>query len=69
VIIVITLIIGGVTPPVGILLYITCGLAKVKLSEVSKTVWPFVALMITILLLAAYVPSLVLFIPNLFFKK
>jgi len=69
VIIVITLVIGGVTPPVGILLYITCGLAKVKLSEVSKTVWPFVALMIAILLLAAYVPSLVLFIPNLFFKR
>jgi C4-dicarboxylate transporter DctM subunit len=69
VIIVIALVVGGVTPPVGILLYITSGLAKVKLSEVTRTVWPFVAIMVGILLLAAYIPNMVLFIPNLFFKR
>jgi C4-dicarboxylate transporter DctM subunit len=64
----ITLTLGGVHPPVGILLFITTSIAKIPLRRSIKPVLPMVAVMVAILFLLAYVPGLVLWVPNYFLK-
>lgn len=66
VVVVVALLIGGVTPPYGILLFISSNIAQISLKEASRFVVPFVAVMVIVLLLMAYIPEIVLFIPNLF---
>jgi C4-dicarboxylate transporter DctM subunit len=68
VLICITLTLGGVTPPVGILLYITTSIAKIPLRESVKPALPMVAIMIAVLLLVAYVPATVTWIPHALMK-
>jgi len=65
-IIMITILIGTITPPVGLQLYIASAIAKVSITKVI--IWPFVAIMIVVLLLITYIPSLVTFLPSLIFK-
>ena len=62
---VMNLAIGLVTPPVGINLYVGCGIANVSLKEVSKAVLPFVLASVFALLLVTYVPIISLFLPFL----
>lgn len=66
VVLVMSVVVGSVTPPVGILTYICCAIAGVTISEVFKALLPFCAVMIAVLLLCALFPSLVLIIPSLF---
>lgn len=66
VVIIITMLIGTVTPPVGLQLYIACAIAKIPVSK--ATIWPFVFIMIVVLLIIVYFPPLVTFIPNVFFN-
>jgi len=66
VLVVVVILIGAVTPPVGLLLFIAASIARIKLSEASRIIWPFVGAMIVIALLVAYIPSLVTFLPKLF---
>jgi C4-dicarboxylate transporter DctM subunit len=67
-VIVVTLLIGQVTPPVGVLLFLTCSMLKISVKEALKYIYPFVAIMIAVLLICAYSESMVMFLPRLFFK-
>ncbi len=62
----VNLCIGLITPPVGTVLYVGCGLSKISMGQITKPLLPFIGVMITVLLLITYIPSLVTFIPNLF---
>ena len=62
---VINLGIGLVTPPVGTILYIACGIAKVSLEQITKAMLPFLATQVAVLLLIILFPQLVLWIPGL----
>jgi tripartite ATP-independent transporter DctM subunit len=64
VIIVLNLMIGLVTPPVGLCLYVVAGIAKVSIAEITKELWPYVLGLIFVLLLITYVPELVLWLPR-----
>lgn len=66
-VVIIAMLIGTVTPPVGLQLYIAAAIGKVPISKV-KEIWPFVGAMVVILLLVVYIPGLVTFIPDLLFK-
>ncbi len=66
-IIMITILVGTITPPVGLQLYICCSIAKIPISK--ALIWPFVFAMMIIVLLLAYVPWLVTFIPNMVFRS
>lgn len=66
VVFVVALATGMLTPPLGICLFIACNIAKIQMSEIIKSIFPFVMAMILIILLLVYVPELVTFIPNLF---
>jgi len=64
VIFIMAVLIGSVTPPVGILLYISCAIAKIPVSQASKVIWPFVFMMILVLFLCVFFPSIITFIPE-----
>ncbi|TCP99823.1 TRAP transporter large permease [Serpentinicella alkaliphila] len=61
---VINLGIGLVTPPVGTILYISCGIAKISLERIVKAMMPFLVTQVAILLIIIIFPQLVLWIPN-----
>jgi len=57
--------IGGLTPPVAILLFVTSSIAKIPFSEGVRAVWPFVGVLLFALLLVMLVPSLATWLPGL----
>jgi tripartite ATP-independent transporter DctM subunit len=57
--------IGAVTPPVGTMMYVVCGLSKTSIAEFAIEVWPFVIALVIALLIVTYVPILSLWLPNL----
>ena len=65
VVIVLNMMIGMSTPPFGSLLFITSGISGVPIGAIVKEIWPMILVMIAVLFLITYMPSLVLFIPNL----
>jgi tripartite ATP-independent transporter DctM subunit len=61
---VLNLVIGMLTPPVGVVLFVVCGITGVKMGELVRESWPFIAAMYTILLLCMLVPSVVTWLPE-----
>jgi C4-dicarboxylate transporter DctM subunit len=66
---VINLAIGMCTPPVGVTLFVACSLANEPISRVIKTLVPYIAVMIFVLFIITYVPSVPLYLPNLFMPE
>lgn len=56
VVIVLSLVIGALTPPLGMLIFTTARVGQISPSEVFRAVVPFVAALIAVLLLVAFVP-------------
>ena len=67
-IVVINLLIGAVTPPFGMCLYIVREITGVPFARVVKTTIPFLIPLLLALLLVTYVPEIALFLPNLVFR-
>jgi TRAP-type C4-dicarboxylate transport system permease large subunit len=59
------LVIGMLTPPVGVVLFVLCGLTGLKLGELTKHVWPFIAIMYGLLFVCMFFPPLVLTLPRM----
>jgi len=59
--------IGLITPPVGILLYLCNSMAQAKLEETIQEIIPFLVALLLALVVFTYVPSTVMWLPNLFF--
>jgi tripartite ATP-independent transporter DctM subunit len=53
--------IGLITPPVGTVLNVICGIGKMSMDQLVKGIWPFLLACISVLLLLAIFPQLVLF--------
>jgi tripartite ATP-independent transporter DctM subunit len=69
VVVVLNVMIGTVTPPVGILMYIVCRIADVSVVEFAREAfWPTLGL-VAVLMLITFVPSFVVWLPNLIFSK
>ena len=66
IVLVLNLCIGLCTPPVGTILFVGCGVAKISVSQVIKPLLPFLAIMILVLLLILYIPQITLLLPDLF---
>ncbi|MEZ0221694.1 TRAP transporter large permease subunit [Tardiphaga sp. 1201_B9_N1_1] len=52
--------IGLITPPVGVVLNVVCGVAKVSMDEIMRGVWPFMIAQLVVLALLTLFPSLVM---------
>lgn len=63
------LLIGIVTPPVGVALFIVTKVSRITFEQVCMAVLPFMIPLIGVLFLISYAPGLVLFVPNLLLGK
>lgn len=64
---VIALAIGMATPPVGISLFATCGIADITMAQITVKILPFLLIMIIGLFVLAYMPIISVFLPSLMF--
>ena len=62
---VVTCLVGLVTPPVGVILFMTSTIANITLEKISAAVFPFVLWMIGVVLLMVFLPPLTLWLPKL----
>ncbi|MDI6762461.1 MAG: TRAP transporter large permease [Thermodesulfobacteriota bacterium] len=62
----VNLSIGTITPPVALNLYVAANLADISMERISKAAIPFVLALIASLLIITYIPSLSLWLPDLF---
>lgn len=63
---VLNIVVGLLTPPLGVCLFVVCGVTGLSLGRITKAVLPFLAVEFAVLLLVTYVPALVLAIPRWF---
>jgi tripartite ATP-independent transporter DctM subunit len=61
--------IGQLTPPVGITSFVVMDITKTPIGPFMKEMVPFIIGLIVVLMVATYIPDLVLFIPNLIYGK
>ncbi len=66
VIMIVNLAIGLFTPPVGICLFISCGIAEISITDTIKTFIPFFFAILVVLMIVTFSPALVMWLPNLF---
>lgn len=62
---IVNLAVGMVTPPVGLNLYVTCGIAKLKMEQLAPRLIPFLICLVLDVLLISYLPVISTFLPNL----
>ncbi len=62
VVMIVNLAIGLFTPPVGVNLYVACGVGNVNLKEISKGIMPLLITALVVLLLITYIPGISLFL-------
>jgi len=67
-IMVLNLMIGLLTPPVGMVLYILARVANISFERTTRACAPFLIPLLVSLALVTYWPSMVMFLPNLFYK-
>lgn len=65
IVMVVNIMIGGVTPPFGSMMFLTCSLLNIKLEEFMKEITPFIVALLLVLFILTYIPDIVLFLPNL----
>lgn len=63
-VLVVNLTIGGVTPPVGTMMFTTCSILRVKVENFVREGWPLMLAMGIVLMLITYVPALVTWLPT-----
>lgn len=66
IILAVNLTIGMVTPPLGVCLFVTASIAKIKVPQMFRYLFPQIAVLIIVLLVITYIPNLVLFPIDLF---
>ena len=63
------IMIGNLTPPVGMCLFAVSGFSKVGLGELSKEVLPYLIGIFIVTVIIAYIPSISTFLPYLIMGK
>ena len=66
IIMVLNLCIGLVTPPVGSVLFVGCGISRTSITQLIRPLIPFYLAMIVALMLVTYIPEITLWLPQLF---
>ncbi len=66
IIMVVNMEIGMITPPVGLNLFVTSGVAGMSMMRVVKAALPFLAILFVFLIMVTYIPALSTFLPTYF---
>ena len=64
---IVNIMIGGITPPFGSMMFTTCGITGCPISEFLKEVWPFILCLFLVLLLLTFCPVLITIVPDLIY--
>ncbi|WP_317856007.1 TRAP transporter large permease [Chakrabartyella piscis] len=64
---VMSVLVGSITPPVGVLLYLGSSIAGIPVAKASKAIWPFVLTIVVVILLCVFVPQVITFLPELLY--
>ena len=54
-----------ISPPVGVCLYVACGLSKQPIETVIKALIPFYIVLVFTVLIISYIPEIALYIPRI----
>lgn len=57
--------IGQSTPPVGIALFVACGISKQRIEEVVRPLTPYLLTLFVVLLLATFIPAMTTLLPGM----
>lgn len=69
VVVVLNLMIGQLTPPSGVITFLTAQIANAPLEKVFREAWPFTLALIAVLALVTFIPALALWLPDLLMGK
>lgn len=64
-IVVLNLMVGTLTPPIGVVLFVTAKVANISFERVTKATFPFLVPLFIVLLLITLFPEIVLFLPRI----
>jgi len=64
VVMVLNLMIGLLTPPVGMVMYVVCSLSGVTIRDFVRECWPIITALILVLAMITFYPPLVVWLPN-----
>ncbi len=67
IIMVLNLMIGLITPPVGLVLYVLQGISTLKFKEIVSSICPYLVALMVSLMLVTFIPGLCTFLPELLF--
>ena len=62
---VLNLVLGLLTPPLGVCLFVACSIARIPLTALVKAIFPFLMVEVVVLFLVSYFPWLALWIPKM----
>ncbi|MGL4509866.1 TRAP transporter large permease subunit, partial [Cetobacterium sp.] len=65
VMVVLNLIIGLTTPPVGVCLFVASSIGKISMGEAIKAIVPFLLISLVVLGMVTFIPAISLYLPNL----
>ncbi|MFY0691742.1 MAG: TRAP transporter large permease [Paracoccaceae bacterium] len=69
VVMVLNLMIGMITPPIGLNLFIISSIGGVGVIQIFKEAVPYFMILVVVLLIITYFPAITLFLPELFFDR
>lgn len=64
-IMIVNIMIGGITPPFGSMMFTTCAITGVRVGQFVMEIWPFILALLVVLIVVTYMPSVAMFLPNL----
>ena len=68
VVVVLNLMIGSLTPPVGVNIFVTAAISKAPVMAVARACMGFIWILILVLLLITYIPQIVLWVPQMLYR-
>ena len=60
--------IGTLTPPLGIVMFIMCEIGDISIERYTRVIMPYLAVLISVILMMGFFPEIVLYLPNLLMK-
>jgi TRAP-type C4-dicarboxylate transport system permease large subunit len=65
VVIIVNLCVGLITPPVGNILFVACGVSKISMAQMARAIWPNIVIGIIVVFIVTYLPWTVTYLPGL----
>lgn len=65
VVVIVNLCIGLITPPVGNILFVACGISKVPMARMARAIWPNIVIGIIVIFVVTYMPWTVMYLVNM----